>query len=396
MRKRLLIWNDWLEKNKRTVNIFLVIIIIIRFVILNYVNWSWGLLTSGTGGVQIGIDSYRYINGSDHLMNLKDYDKVYIGYISLISLIKFLGGGLETVLVVQLILAVLASVALFDLGRSITGSKTIGIIAAGLFLSNPYTTTWHMYIHTESIYFSFLIFSVWILNKTLEKRQYKYYILTLITILFTATIRQNGWVMIPIMLFFFIWFSDFKKQLKYISVFLVIVSFFLSMAFIPLLNQNIQDVPAIVMLLKGGVIFGRDDVNIKMPEDKNLEQKNWTNAYSYIAKHPIACVKLAICRVATELLPINRPWQTLKFKIRFLIWLLPGYFLAIFGIRAFRRKSAYAITLTVIVAHLCVIALTHADYEWRFLFHVLPLIYLLSACGLYAVYNKYLQYLKHN
>ena len=391
MRRKINNCFNWLSKNKRLLNNLLIVIILIRFILLNYVNWNWGLLTTGKSGVQFGQDSSRYIDGAAHLLSNVPFEGTeifYLGYVFLIAFVKILGAGLEMALLIQLAFALLASYAIFDLARFITSNKTVGIIAAGLFLSNPFITTWHLYIHTDSMYFSFLIFSTWSIYKTIEKHHLKYYIFSFAIVCITALVRPSGWILLPLYFIFILSFSNLKTLIKYILSLIIICLFFISAAYLPLFNKAIQEAPAAEMLLNGGVIWGRPDQNINMPKDPNLEKKNWIYAYNYIVKHPLACLKLATYRVATELLPVHRPWISTKFKIRFLIWVLPAYLLAVFGVFAYKKNAAVIIALTIIVTNIFVISLTHADHEFRFLLYILPLIYLLAVCGLYNVFNK--------
>ncbi|NTW34124.1 MAG: glycosyltransferase family 39 protein [Bacteroidetes bacterium] len=382
---------NWVSQNKKKINIILIVLIIIRFVFLNYINWKWGLLTSGRAGIQYGGDSMRYIDGVERLFNNTPFyfpQADYLGYIFFLAFIKIIGAGLEAALLFQLFFALISAYALYDITKSITKNKTAGIVASGLYLVNPFITTYHLYVLTESLYTSFLIFSVWSLYKMFEKKNYKYYILSFLIICITSSIRPNGWVLFPIFFYFIIMHSGIKRHIKYITFLIIILLFSLSAIFIPEFNKAIQNDASGENLVQGNVIWGGGEQKLSMPTDPSLENKNWTSAYSYVAKHPLACLKLAAYRVASETLTLNRPWMSDKFRIRFLLWVLPGYFLAIFGFIFFRKNIAVKIASVVILAQLLIISLTHADHDFRFILYILPLIYLLGSCGLLFFYYK--------
>ena len=363
-----------------------------RFVFLNFINWKWGLLTSGRPGIQFAGDTYRYLDGAEQLLNNSDLyfpQTNYLGYIYFLAFVKFIGDGLEIGLVFQLFFALVSALALYDITKAITSNKTASIIASGLYLINPFITTYHLYILTESLYTSFLIFSLWGLYKSFEKKQFKYYILTFIIICLTASIRPNGWLLFPILFYLIIQYSNLKKYLKYTSIIIVIIFFSLSAVFISGFNKAIQKEASCQNLVNGTVIWGNAEQKLNMPLDTIIENKNWTNSYSYIAKHPIDCIKLATYRVASETLTLNRPWMSLKFRIRFLIWVLPAYFFAIFGYFLFKQKIAVKISGIFILTQLILISLTFADHDFRFILYILPIIYLLCSCGILFFYRKF-------
>ena len=384
---------NWIKQNKKLINIAFVIIIIIRFVYLNYINWNWGDLATGYEGVKYGCDTERYINGAEQLINnnqLLSHQTRYVGYILLIAFVKMLGFGLKQVILIQLLMALLSSLALYDIGKSITKNPTISIIGAGLYLINPFIVNWHLYIHTESIYFSFLIFATWSINKAIQKKTYNYFILSFLIVIVTASIRPNGWVLVPIMFCFFIFYSNFKRLLKFLCLFLIPLIFFFSTVYFGVLNRSFKDNPIVQQSQKGLVIYGHDELCIVMPKDISIESNNWIKSYFvYTLKHPIASLKLATVRVFTEFLQINRSWLSVKYKIRFLFWMLPSYLLAIIGIIYYRHKAAMQVIFVIVLSHIMIIALTHSEHEFRFMTSILSLIHVMGACGIFFIIKKY-------
>ncbi|MGD0710118.1 MAG: glycosyltransferase family 39 protein, partial [Bacteroidales bacterium] len=220
--------SEWYRVNRRIIYFFLIILFLSRFLYLNYINWTKGELCSGHGGIQYGMDSMRFLHGADKIINHQDFadcEENYMGYAFVIAFVKISGLDLSFVLIIQLIFALLSSLALYDLGKSITKSKTIGLLSAGLYLINPFITQWHLYIHTESFYSSMLVISTWSIYKAVKNNNLKFYVLSLIIIFYTALIRPNGMVTVPIFFFFVIITRKINSRIKIISVISVIITF---------------------------------------------------------------------------------------------------------------------------------------------------------------------------
>jgi len=385
---------NWIYKNKNLWLRIFILIVLTRFICLNIYNWNHG--NTGKPGIQYYIDSDRYIEGAEKLLHCEPLDYIqiqYSGYIAIIAFVKMFGLGLEFVIIIQLLMAILSSWFLYDMGKSITGNKIAGILAVGLYLANPFITRWHLYILTESLYTSLLILSLWIINKTVKKRTLKFYILSFIIVCINTSIRPNGWILLPMMFCFFIIYSKYNWYIKLAGTFTIITFFLMCVIYIPILNHAIQKVgsdelPINKELEKGVVIWGHNELCLNMPKDTNTGNRNWTESNSYIFKHPFACFKLAIYRVLSELLQINHPWYSVKYQIRILLWLFPAYLLAIIGIMYFKNKVGIKVAIFIILAHILIIALTWSEHDNRFLNYFLPLIYLLSGCGLYFILKK--------
>jgi len=131
-----------LQTKKKTIYFFIIIFSLSRFFYLNYINWTSGALCTGEGGIQYGYDAWRYLDGADRVINHQAFiigEEKYIGYSLLIAFVKILGLDLSFVLIMQLIFALLASLALYDIGDQ---SHKVNIwIAGGRIL--PYKSIYH-------------------------------------------------------------------------------------------------------------------------------------------------------------------------------------------------------------------------------------------------------------
>ena len=397
MQNKILILYNNVFKFKNAIFYIVLILILFRFVEINCFNWNHG--NTGTNGIQYYIDSYRYIEGSEQILKneLPGEKKIeYLGYVFLLAIIKKIGLSFFAVICIQLFLALLSSSFLFDITKSITKSRLISLFAVGFYLANPFINVWHLYILTESLYTSFVIISAWFIIKSVERKKISFYILSFIIVCITASIRPNGWILFPLMIGCFLIFLNYKWYLKILFAILIALVFVMGIALIPSLNKIVCNVGSSQtsiskVFISGEVVWGHKELRLKMPEDSTLAYGNWVNGYSYIFKHPFICGKLAIYRVANELWQINRSWYSFEYKLRLFYWLIPYYLLAIIGVLFLWKNRNIKIVFSIIIAHLFIIAITYGEHEHRFLTYFLPLIYVLSSCGIFILYKYILK-----
>lgn len=383
-----------LLQHRKIIFILMVMLILARFSFLIIYNWNNG--NTGKPGVQYLTDSYRYIEAADKLIANEplDYKEIqYTGYIVIIAFFRLFSDNLIGVVFLQVIMALAAAWALYKISFAITKKPLSGIIAAGLYLMNPFIVSWHNYIMTESMYTSFLILSTWLLISAVEKKSDITIVFSLLLVLITACIRPNGWTLIPVALCFYFMHWFHKNYQKLIWVFSVALVFIICISFLPFTNRSIQNIGTekILMnevLLNGEVIPDHKELRIKMPADTTLMKKNWTAGFYYVIRHPLPCAKLGIYRIATELFQIRRPWYSAKYYLRSFLWLFPAYIFAMIGLFYYRKKISIKIILTIILVHILTIAVTFADHDARFLNYFLPLINILSGCGITFVMDK--------
>jgi 4-amino-4-deoxy-L-arabinose transferase-like glycosyltransferase len=381
----------WILSNKNLFYILIILLVLTRFFYLNYLNWNYGTLCTGYGGIQYGCDANRYIEGAENLIHNKGilgYRKAYLGYMVIIAFGQICGFGLEFTLVIQIIATLLSSIALYDLAKSITNSKAAGIIGAGFYLVNPFIVTWVLFIHTESLYASLLILSAWAINKAIQKQNINYYFLLLLIVFITTTIRPNGWVVIPLSFIFLIQYSKINGRLKFFTWVSILIIFIAIMNNSPWFSKKSDLEKVSQLIVSGKIICDPETYHLSMPEETFSHKNDLSESLIYIVKHPIAFGKLAILRIGSELLPIYRPWLTVEFILRFLLWMLPAYIFTIIGSIFFRKQLGLKIVLAIIFAHLLIIALTFSEREFRFLIHFLPLFHLVAGCGLYIILKK--------
>ena len=357
------------------------------------VNW-WVL----DAGIRFGGDSMRYIEGADDLLQGRSptsYQTTFLGYIAVVALCKFIGAGLNGVIVVQLVFAALAGTTQYALGKSLVG-RWCGFVSAGLLVANLEIALWNGYILTESLYTSLVVITIWFLHQSTQRKGY-WYAGALFIVVFAASLRPHGWVLLPISALYWILSAPATRSHKTLMIvgccMVAVLAFFVLPPLYKGTRGNLSaalGAPSdtsdaqenLVKMMSGGVVvWGENQRNLTMPPAPTKR----TTALSYFRQHPAAVIRLFATRVLVSFDPTRAPYS-LKHNALLAVYYVSLYLFAIIGLVRLRTHPLAQLIAAVIAAHLLFIALTWADVGGRFLNYVLPLMILLSACGITTSY----------
>ncbi len=358
--------------------------VLIRFAYLNFINWDTGAISNAEPGLKIWLDSERYTEGAERLINrqgLIGREHQFTGYIGLIAITQIIRLPLYSMAIIQIIVALVASVALAHSVKLMSGSISAGLIASALFLCNPFITSWHIYIMTESLYTSFVIISFWSLARVVIHRKARDYILSALVLAITVSLRPNGWILIPIFTLSYILILGLAVRYKILIAALICGGFVVTAGSLSVVRNSIEITTPIDNLQRGITVWGHDELNLSMPQEPELSDAGWTAGYRYVLKHPLASMKLAAARAAYSIGHI-RPYHSARYKLHVLLWILPAYLFSLFAVYHYRKNPLLWISLAFIGGHLLVIALSYAEHDSRFDIYILPMFYMLAAAGL--------------
>lgn len=383
----------FVENNRRVLFICLLCLIALRFVWLNYINYYNGSISNGLSGVKYWLDTDRYIGGADKLLTgteLHGREYQFIGYMLFIAVVKLFGFSVESIVFIQLLFAVIASLAIYDIVVSFTKSKFAALFSVALFVCNPFVVRWHLYILTESLYMSFVILSLWAMLRLLNNATWRNYLLSAIIVALTALIRPNGWIIVPIYLISIIF--SLKLELKYKLILSVVVLslIFIIPAGLSGLKKSIQITTPIDNLQQGITVWGHPELNIEMPQEPDMDSEDWTSGIKYVIRHPVAVIKLGAMRIYYTIVHV-RPYNSDRFNLRVLLWILPAYFLSLISLIKIRKQGIIAVPLAIILAHLFVVAVSYAEHDSRFDVYILPIFYVLAGIGIKKLFDFFYQ-----
>lgn len=360
------------------------------FFYLNISNYSSGSISNGQQGIKYWLDTERYLEAADNILSgvpLQGREVQFSGYILILAFIKLLKIPLVSIVIIQIIVAIIAAFLMFRIIIQITESKIAALLSIFLFLCNPFITKWHLYILTESLYTSLILIYLITLYYAITNKNYYNYILTFILLLITISIRPNAWLLLPLSFVFIIIYSNWRKYTKITLSILIPISFILILAEISEINKSIMITTPIDNLENGITVWGHNELNLNMPKDSVINRTDWTAGFSYVLKHPLASTKLACMRIWYSIIHI-RPFHSVEYKTHVLIWILPAYLLTIIALVKFWRRKLIKLGFWFIATHLIVIALSYAEHDSRFDIYILPIFYLISGISLGLLIQK--------
>lgn len=330
-------------------------------------------------GIRQGADTRRYVSGAVQLRSGEPLDgkqASYLAYVTLVAAGDAAGLGWPGLVALQC-LAGLAAIAAVFASAAALGGRRAGWIAAVLLAVNVDLWRFNFYILTDSPYASSLAVLTALSIAFMRRKKAYALIGALAAGVVTVLLRPTGWILVP----FFAAFAPGRWRPR--SAVPVVAGLALLLAalavFSPALYRRIGQERPERHLRDGTVVWG-SRWKLPMPEDPPQGSGAWSGSASYVLRHPVACARLALTRVSAELLHVRGTYST-RHNAAVLLWYMPLYVLAAAGFARNWRDPEAQLTGGVIASHLLVVALLFADWDGRFLLHVVPLITALAGVG---------------
>jgi hypothetical protein len=334
-------------------------------------------------GVFYGGDSPRYVDGADkvfHHVELAGKQGAYPGYIFFLVFLRWLHSSSVGIVAVQICVAAVAGLALYDLAKHLAG-RMAGLLAAILFLLNPDTFRWNLFVLTDALYTDFVVLACWAVWKTSGSSLWRK-TLSLALVLFASSIRPDGWPLPLIAVSYWI-----SLQLKHILAKLVLIAaLFISFGYgLSRLQLFVAETP-LSALNNGVIIWGYPHAFAEPLGSRSLD---WRRLGLYVVRNPVSTIKLASLRVAAEFGHM-RPFYSRLHNIAILLFLPAIYGFALYGSYQPRNEPLVLLIVAIVLYHTLIIAAFFADWDGRFLLHFFPLIAVLSSSGA-VIWHRHLR-----
>lgn len=353
----------------------------------------FNLALVAASGVRSGGDTGMYLDGAQALRNgqpLSVRQPSYAAYIAVIAFVQSIGAGLTAVVAAQVIAATAAAALVARMAAELAG-PTAAVTAVLLFAIDVDTNRWHAFILSDSFYLSALTIAVWLVYRAQGARlRRSRAALAIAALLVTSLIRPEGWFVWPAAAAFWIAGLDVAPARRWLTAATVIAGAGLLLAIVaPRLSGNLSAVGPGEMLQRGQTIWEYDGWRVAMPGDPILESGSITStdAARYALRHPISTLTLMTARVGVHFAHI-RPYFSTSHNLVVAAWLIPIYLLAARAFWTWRQKALAQWVLVVIATQTLVVALTHADWDGRYLAHVLPLMYPFAAAAVASGFDR--------
>jgi 4-amino-4-deoxy-L-arabinose transferase-like glycosyltransferase len=329
-------------------------------------------------GVFFGGDSLRYVDGADrvfHHVELVGKQRSYLGYIIVLVFLRYLHLSSLGVVSVQICLAAVAGLALYELAKHL-GGRMAGLLATMLFLFNPDIFRWNLFVLTDALYIDFVILVCWATWKT-SGRSLWTKTLALAIVLPASFIRPNGWPLPLIAVSYWIWLQLKHKWAKLAIISTLFISFGYGFVHAQFFVSGIENESLLPALVNQVIVWGYPHPFEGRPGSKSVD---WRKLGLHVVRNPVSTMKLAGLRVAAEFGHV-RPFYSRLHNVAILLLLPLIYASAVYGFYRLRNEALVLLIIAIVFYHTLIIAAFFADWDGRFLLYFFPLIGVLSASG---------------
>ena len=318
-------------------------------------------------GVRRGNDTVRYMASASDLLAGRPFRAqngwIYFGYNSLLAVSSAAGAGELGVIVFQFLAAVCATLALYDLGRQL-GGRLAGVLAAAFFIIDYDIARWHLYLLTDSLYISLVPIAAWAVHRAAE-RGGGAYVLAGTVLGFTALIRPNGWLLIPIAVVYWIARSPFSGRAK------------------------LAVGAGVVLLCVGGAAtfaamqFGGAKTGAATAHDGS---QPLPFAQVMTLRERLNPTQMPL-RVFKELTHVQ-PTFSRRHVVMVFAMLAVVYPLAVIGLVRSREQPLARLLAAIVAGHLAIVAITFSDHDGRYLLYFFSLLLVYAASAAVSVRRK--------
>lgn len=342
-------------------------------------------------GIRTGGDTIRYTEGAAKLaagLPLEGMERLFAAYIGVLAASTAAGLGEAGVIGLQILVAALATIALCELGSTLSGPVG-GLAAAALFVLNIDIARWHAYVLTDSLYISLVVVAAYAIHVASERGGW-WYASAVAVVVASASLRPQGRLLAIVAAGYWV----VRRPATTVDRRIVITCAAVLVAGVVLSSRGALESEAETpgQWLGDGVVVWRDPAsNLSMPRDAGVDitkaEATSTEPLRYVLRHPLATARLGATRVGVEL------WHARRFYSRGHNVTVVGllgivYALALIGVARVWREPLARLLVAIVCAHLLMVAATFADWDGRFLLYVLPLIGLFAAAGLTAAQTR--------
>jgi 4-amino-4-deoxy-L-arabinose transferase-like glycosyltransferase len=346
-------------------------------------------------GPRLGGDSPMYIDGAAALLErepLTGRQPSYAGYIAVVAAVQAAGLGLEGLVALQVLAALAAAAAVYRIAIDL-GGRAAGLLAVVLLAIDVETNRWHAYVLSDSLYASLLAGATWltyVAGRDTSRRGGRVALAAGLLVL-AGVVRPEGWFVVPAAAVY--WILSFTRKTRWRTLGIATVvaaSAALALMVAPRVSGNLQAVGPGEMLRAGQTIWDDDEWRLSMPEGPPVEpgESSATTAIRYALHQPADTAVLMLARVGVHVIHV-RPFYSMAHNAVTVAWLLPVYLLGAVALWRLAASPLVRWVAAVLASQTLVVALTHADWDGRYLAHVLALWYPLTACGAVMVWPRW-------
>jgi hypothetical protein len=341
-------------------------------------------------GVFTSLEASKYTSAGKYFLETGSFpEKKYLFYALtplLIALNLKIGFGYTGAAIMQCLISLASTLIFFRLCLLLSGNKKASLITTViLLLFIPYQS-WNVYLYTESLFLSAVIFLLYALyNLSIEKKSFGKNILkVLIALVLVLTARPFGMLFLPSVVLYSI--MMLPRRYFFVSIGITIVAvgamyYFLNRAFSGSVDWN-----SMVSNINGNIICD-------LPDARFIKRLNLANdgdpVYQllyYVIYNPKHFLTLSLMRLSA-FFNITRSYYSTPHNALLVLCMIVIYGFVVIGIKAFSKNvnSRFAVFIfSGIVFYTAAITLQCDDYHSRFIMALIPFFLLI---GLFGIVN---------
>jgi hypothetical protein len=335
-------------------------------------------------GVRVTTDGQRYIEWAQLWMSqrqVEPWGTWYFTYIIWLSCWLKMGFNVQTVVWGQILVAAISFLSLFELARRWSGSIRLALITAALYLLFVEISHWHFYILTESLFTSFIIFSLYAF--LYFKGASRLWLIPLV--LATAFMRPMGMLVLFAIVLVLIrkYFKRLTPSVRIVAVCILLILGYLG------LERFLAGNPGVNFYYRHGQVVW--DANTKAGlaqnpwlvvenEDVQYPERSASSVvvfFQFAMENPLFFVELTLKKMVMFIVHI-KPYYSWKHNLWIALLWWPALILAMHAF--WKRKGDRLTTLVCILffSHVVMVGCTVESWDGRFLIPLLPPIFLVA------------------
>ncbi|MFY0625473.1 MAG: glycosyltransferase family 39 protein [Reichenbachiella sp.] len=347
-------------------------------------------------GIKVVTDSPRYLGYAEGLKTGFYFDPLnfwYLSYVVFIYVHQIFSDNVLAIILSQYALGFAAVLSLFRTAELLTKNRTISFLTCILFMFFPDNLFWHSYILSESVYSSFICFSVFALIYHMKLKSRNSLLILIVSICITFFCKPTSPALILAILFPSIY--DFLIQPRFrilrISAFLIC-----TVGVMVLANQMLTMHQVMLIYSKGDIIFLMHEFThqrfqslLAIDIPANLYTPNHDtlilSMVEFIINNPLYYFKLFSAKLIVYLTHI-RPYWSLTHNLWVILTIWPCYLFSFFAIKRKLIAGTFStIALIYFSIHSLIISNTWVDWDARFFVPLFPILALFGSIGFYHI-----------
>ncbi len=315
-------------------------------------------------------------------------ERWYSSYSLTIALVIAITGSASYIVVVQVLLSLVAMLALYKLGNEVSKQYKAGFIACIMYLFFFKLQQWNYFIYAESLAISGAIIVLCFLVKAKKMLPV---MLTAVVLCYVVFLRPNGLGVLVASFMYLIAHTYQKRQLIKQQLVIGSATFIIMILYISNRMLATEVASFIDSYSRGELVYPNHTLGFK--PDQNLTKPSPENPpllqlLLFAVQNSWYFLQLCMLKLVLFIFHV-KPYFSIFHNI-YLLLFLPVVYLYFCSALKIVPLPVAAFALTVFTLQAAIVSISSENWDGRFLLPVLPPVFLVAAIGLKSYLNKYM------